>query len=233
LSILRLSFLLLLVCCPLLPEVAQAQENVDAKGILARGDRVILFTRVRRCAEESQIPSAQIFVSTDAGRSWSKRGPQLKGNDFEYVYERGGRIWIAGLHTAEFGADPFILVPTDWGIDWHRYNIYEGPGDLERIAFLARSHLTARVRHINVRDENWKEYIHESVDGGRSWKLVGLVGKVRGASGLAFERIRKRAPKWRIVESGDGGFVVQHRRGLRAPWRTVSRFPWKRCLGDR
>lgn len=210
---------------------ASKAEKVDGEGIWGRGKTVLLFTKVRPCTEETEIPSAQILVSIDGGQSWTKRGPRIEGSDFEFLYERNGHVWIAGFHTAEFGADPFILVPTKSSLRWNRYTIYEGPSILERIAFQKNGQLIARVRRINTSDENWKEYIHKSVDGGRTWRLVGPATKRGHELGVAFKRIESKTPTWRILEAGDGGFAVQHHE--HGSWRTVSSFPSTPCLGDR
>jgi len=230
LSISPFRVFLLLVCLPVFLQGVPKAEKSEGKGIWARGQTVFLFTKVRPCIEESEIPSAQILVSTDGGWSWTKRGPRIEGSDFEFLYERKGEVWIAGSHTAEFGADPFILVPTSL-FNWNRYTIHEGPSYLERIAFQKKSQLIARVRHINTFDENWKEYIHKSVDGGRSWSLVGPGTKRGGEPGVVFKRLGRKIPTWRIVDESDGGFTVQHLE--RGAWRTVSSFPSTPCPGDR
>lgn len=221
---------LLFVCLPVFIQGVAEAEKSEGKGIWAQGQTVLLFTKVRPCT--SEIPSAQILVSIDGGRSWTKRGPRVEGSDFEFLYERKGQVWIAGFHTAEFGADPFIMVPTDSSFNWNRYTIYEGSSFLERIVFQKKGQLIARVRYINTFDENWKEYIHKSVDGGRSWSLVGPAPTLGREPGVAFKRIERKTPTWRIVDANDGGFAVQHREREHGSWRTVSRFPSTRCPGD-
>ncbi len=222
---------LLLACLTVFLQDPKA-EQLDAKGIWTQGQTVLLFTKVHPCTEESEIPSAQILVSTNEGRSWTQRGPREEGGDFEFLYESKGQVWIAGFHTAELGADPFILVPTSL-FNWNRYTIHEGPSFLERIAFQKSGHLIARVRYINFWDENWKEYFHKSIDGGRSWSLVGLAPTCVREPGMAFKRIGRTTPTWRIVDANDGGFAVQHRGREHGSWRTVSRFPSAPCPGDR
>jgi hypothetical protein len=82
--------LLLLVALPVFLQGVPQAERSDGKGIWARGNTVLLFTKVRPCIEEQEIPSAQILVSTDGGRSWTERGPRIEGSDFEFLHERKG-----------------------------------------------------------------------------------------------------------------------------------------------
>jgi hypothetical protein len=213
--------------------VGLSQENFAGKGILAIGNNVLLFTTVRVCSAEPQLPSAQMLVSTDGGRSWHKRGPRLEGSEFEFVYQRRGQVWIAGLHTAEGpGIDPFVLVPSrrQQRFSWRKYIIHEGPSDLEGIAFGKKAELSALVSHIDMRNEDWKGvlYLHRSSNGGTSWRLVGRAVGARRQRGTPFERIAKENRAWRIVDQDDGGFVVQHR-GAHESWLTASRFPLKPC----
>lgn len=221
----------LIVFLPLLWEVPEG-ERLQAEGIWARGDTVLLFVKVRPCTEESVLPSAQILASMDRGRSWNERGPRLEGKDFSFIYENRGQIWLAGFHTAEFGAEPFILVPTDSSLNWNKYTIYEGPAYLEGIAFQTKNQLIARVRHINVRNQNWKVYLHQSIDGGRSWRQVGRSNSGRRERGIAFKEIEMQTADWRIVDAPDGSFAVEHRELAQKSWMTVSQFPLKRCRSD-
>lgn len=224
-------FFFLLFSLPVLFQRVPVGEKLQGEGIWARGNTVLLFTKVRPCTDESVIPASQILISTDTGRSWTQRGPRLEGKDFAFIHERNGLVWLAGFHTAEFGADPFILVPTSPSFSWKRYTIYKGPSILEWIAFQKRGQLIARVRRINTYDENWKEYFHKSVDGGRSWRLIGSASTLGRQPGIAFRKIESETPTWRTVDESNGGFAVQHLET--GSWRTVSSFPSTPCPGDR
>src|SRR2546423_809622 len=91
---------------------AEAIERIRGRGILEKG-ALILFADVHGCGPEQALPVAQIFVSTDGGQTWVKRGPAIPGSEFEYVQAASDGVWIAGLHTAEGpGIDPFLLAPS-------------------------------------------------------------------------------------------------------------------------
>jgi hypothetical protein len=206
-------------------------ELVSAKGILAQGDAVFLFAQVSHCATLSDpgVPAAQIFVSIDGGRTWSKKGPELEGNEFKYAYDTKTGLWVAGLHTAEDVADPFILVPGKAPFEWDLRTIYDGPSALGRLAFLRNGDLLARIIHIDHQTGKGRLYLHASSDGGRSWRTVGRA-KQEFPKGLReFAEIAKQTADWRIVDRDDSGFAVEHRAGARKPWQTMSAFPVQRC----
>ena len=210
---------------------ASERELVDGRGILARKDAVVLFAGVSHCATVSdpRVPAAQIFVSTDGGKTWSKKGPALEGNQFRYAYDTSAGLWVAGLHTLEDGADPFVLAPGKEPYQWDLRPIYDGASDLGLVAFRKDGELLAWVHHHDLVNDKWQTYLHASADGGRSWRTVGHAKRAHEKGLREFAEIRKRTPQWRIVSHDDGGFAVEHRRGAQAPRRTVSEFPVQGC----
>src|SRR5262249_52445638 len=91
----------------------QAQENIEADANLVQNKAILLFTRAG-CVDWPPPGIAQLLVSTDSGRSWNKSGPALAGYEFTSVYQRDGKVWILGQHTAEGpSTDPFLFLPTD------------------------------------------------------------------------------------------------------------------------
>jgi hypothetical protein len=222
------------VAIPLAGAAAQ-QENVDGKGILAYGDAVFLFADVESCGSEPELPAAQIFVSTDAAKTWQKHGPALEGSEFEFFHATWAGVWLAGIHTAEGpGIDPFILVPSEAPHEWMRYTIYEGPAALLGVTLEKGGTLLAWVRHIDVHQPQWPGvlYLHRSTDGGRSWKTSGPVKAVSSQSGAKFERIGRRSGAWRLSVLEDGGFSIQHRNNTKGGWEDRSRFPRHDCGGS-
>ncbi len=213
---------------------ASGQEDVLPDGIFVLNDAVVLFTTVHKvlsCSAQSQIPAVQIFISTDRGKTWTKRGPELEGSQFQYVYENEGRLWVAGEHTAEGpGSDPFVLVPQSAGLGWDLHYVYEGAAELESIAMVDAQHIVAWVRHLKLTGEGWvgPEYVHTSEDGGRTRRTLGRHRKRSDQPGQRFREIEKRSATWRVVDQREIGIIVQQQRE-RATWETVSQFPVHLC----
>jgi hypothetical protein len=206
-------------------------EAVIAKGILARGDMVVLFTQVSHCVAPSEpvVPAAQMFFSSDGGRTWSKRGPEVEGGEFRYVLNTAGGLWVAGLHIVEEGNDPFILAPGTKPFEWDLRSIYDGASDLGLVAFRKDGELLAWVHHYDHLNDKWQTYLHASSDGGRRWRTVGRAKRDYPKGLREFEEIKKRTPEWRIADRQDSQFAIEHRAGTRQPWQTVSEFPLPKC----
>jgi hypothetical protein len=176
------------------PARGAPSESIRVRGIFERGS-LYLFADVHGCGAEPSLPAAQIFVSNDGGKTWSKRGPAVLGSDLEYVQASADGVWVAGLHTAEGpGIDPFLLVPTDAGSsDW-------------------------RLRTIRP------NVTFHSDDRGETWNAQDERAPSPGSRMQRFARIGTRSGSWRIVDRKDGGFDLQHRekRGWQAvkefPW---------------
>lgn len=223
--------LLVVVGAVSVAQAATAPELVSAKGILARGDAVFLFAEVSHCATlaDPAVPAAQIFISTDGGRTWSRKGPEIEGNEFKYALGTEAGLWVAGVHTAEDVADPFVLAPGKAPFEWELHTIYDGPADLGVVAFRRNGDLLAWVHHHDHGTDKWRTYLHASSDGGRSWKTVGRAKRDFPKGLREFAEITKQTAEWRIVDRDDGGFAIEHRAGARKPWQTMSAFPVQRC----
>ena len=204
-------------------------ELVSAKGILAVGDAIVLFAEVSHCATLPHPPAAQILVSTDGGKTWSKKGPKLEGSEFRYTYASATGLWVAGLHTAEDPADPFLLAPRPRPFAWDLHTIYAGPADLGSLAFGRNGGLLAWIDHVDRGSGKERVYVHSSADGGRRWKTVGRARR-ESAKGLQdFAAITRETAGWRIVDRPDHGFDVEHRAAPQEAWQTASAFPQPAC----
>jgi len=173
------------------------------------------------------------MVSTDGGRSWKRRGPALPGYEFVSFFEKDGKVWIAGEHSAEGPAiEPFVFIPAKLPLHWEMRTIYEGSGGLERIAWGNSGELIAWVPHLELGDE-WQgpTYIHQSLDDGRTWKTLGRAKKLKLEKGLEFTDLTAlKNPLWRITSSrNEMDYRVQHRETVNAPWKTVTHFIHHRC----
>ena len=200
-------------------------ESLRGRGIVA-GTALYLFGEVHACGEAPALPAAQIYVSTDQGATWEKRGPALAGSELLFAREDRGTLWAAGEHTAEGPAiDPFYLVPTSRpaAFTWTVRTIREGPAELLG-ASGGRRALSASLRPTDAHGGPLPggAVRYRSRDGGRSWR------REDGASGPpSLARITTRSGRWRIVDRRDGGFDVQ--RAAARGWALGKEFPWAAC----
>jgi hypothetical protein len=223
--------LALLLASAVLCRAARAEpvERIRGRGLL-EDHALILLADVHGCGPEKQLPVAQIFVSTDEGKTWVKRGPAIPGSEFEYTLAAPDGMWIAGLHTAEGpGVDPFFLAPTGKGaLDWQVRPITEGPAELRGLGRVAPKEFIAWVRPVDVHEGSppKSDVLWRSLDGGDTWKADAAPGRKPPAA-KEFHPINMYSGAHRLVDRKDGGFDVQ-RHGPRG-WQPVKAFPWAAC----
>ena len=207
----------------------QGQENYSADGIRVYGNTVVIFARLHLCNGPTAV---RLLASTDNGKTWAKPGALLEGSEFTSSLVSDGRLWIAGLHTAEGpGIDPFLLIPAHNPLQWKLGRIYEGPSELIAVAMGVNGELSAWVSHIDMSTEDWTGpvYLHASSDGGKTWNVIQQQQKVLSSSQREFQEIQKQDRGWRVVDLEDGGFGIQHQGAELSEWDTVARFPMERC----
>src|SRR5262249_13580099 len=214
--------------------ICHAQAGaIDVRGVWAQGNTILVFANVEPCNDSYPPPGvAVLMVSTDAGHTWKEGGISLAGYEFEFLYEKDGKVWIAGEHTREGPrTDPFVFVPVA-GNKWEFHRIDNSNETIDGMAWGSNGELTAWITEIRLEDlERGRTYVHQSLDGGRSWKELGLARKHDVAVQNKFIKIsRHMQPLWRVVEMKTGsGSLLQHRDSETSPWKTVSRFTRWRC----
>lgn len=170
---------------------------------------------------------AQIFASSDDGKTWHKRGPAVEGSGFDYVYANADGVWIVGSHIAEGPVDPFLLVPAGRE-GWLLRTIYDGPAELQGAELRGPNSVLVWMTHSTVHDEarRGRVYLHRSDDGGMTWKVRPSTGPTGHPLGL-FAPITKRSGDWQLTDRDDGGFDIQNHAS--GSWQTVAAFPWQPC----
>jgi hypothetical protein len=210
------------------------QENVVAYGICVRDKIIVVFAQVYPCPPNELPPpgAAQILISDGGGGHWEKRGPQLDGSEFQYVRAIGNRLWVVGEHTAEGPAsEPFVLVPSEKGLEWNQRVIYKDAAELEGIAAQSDGRFTAWIRHLKLHDNGWTGplYLHKSSDGGLTWRVVGRTRKAPRAPGPGFKKIEKQTETWRVRDQDGGDSAIEHRADENSAWKSVYSFPGNAC----
>jgi hypothetical protein len=222
-----------LVLASIATRTSHAQGNIEATGVWAQDNTIVLLTRITQqppCRFFVPPGMAMLMVSTGAGRTWKRRGPWLEGHIFTFLSEKDGRVWITGEHTAEGPSmDPFIFVPAPAGDNWQLHQIYDGPATIERMAWASNGELVAWIEHFDIGTlERAGTYIHRSLDGGKTWKELGRARGRKVAVGAEFREVTTHMTLCRVVNLTRGGIIVQRRDSASSPWKTVSRFsPWR------
>jgi hypothetical protein len=225
---------------------APAVEAVTPQGMLAWKNSVLLLTELNPCGVSANNDpdgdfspfAGEIFVSGDGGRSWAKRIEADTGY-FEWFLATPTRLWIAGSHVQEAPGEAKILVATAMGWDW----VLIADGVITKVGAVGNGRMVAWIEHPdNFLLDRWSSRVHESRDGGRSWREVHGPRKRPATDGfVVFKKIRResvdRAEDWETVTSHDElwrtlgshedviAFDVQHRTRRTASWQTMSRFP--------
>lgn len=212
----------LLLAIILATSTSALQED-RAPGLLVLGNKMIVFFGAN---ESSNI--AQLLVSNDGGQTWKRHG-SLDGYEFGFVYVKDGRVWITGEHATEGPyTDPFIWLPSEKGDNWRMHNLC-GCRDMgwmahiERIGWTEKGELIAWVRATDSGGDLKKLYAYRSLDGGVTWRDLGLASRNKLTVVEEFKEISSlKNPLWR-VDTKACGFVLRHRESETAPWKTVSR----------
>ena len=157
---------------------------------------------------------------------------------FEWFLATPTQLWIAGSHVQEAPGEAKILVATATGWDW----VTIGDGVITEIGAAHSGRMVAWIEHPDdFLLDRWSSRVHESRDGGRSWREVRRPSKRPATDRLSvFKKIRResvdRAQDWETVTSYDrlwrtlwshknaSAFDVQYRTSRTAPWQTMSRF---------
>ena len=191
------------------PCMGQQETFVD--GLWAHGNTIVLVARFDKCG--GPYRPVQPIVSTDGGETWAAEGPQFDGAELLFILNEGDELFIGGQYYAEGPtSSPFLLIYSFAKQQWSQSDIYHGSAELLGMAREKESgHLLAWVRHIGLEsDEDSDEdsepiYLHESVDGERTWEDIKNVDHVPASDqGLRFfHELPQRSGRWRVSRAGN------------------------------
>ena len=187
------------------PGTSQQETFVD--GLWGDENTIMLFARFAQCG--GPYRRVQPIVSTDGGNTWAAGGPRLEGSDLLFIVSGGDELLIGGQYYAEGPTSaPFLLI---YGLEQHQWSQSEIYGDAAELLGMAREkatgHLLAWVRHMDVQseDDSGAIFLHESVDGGKTWAVIKDVTHVPASKqGMNFfMELPKRSGKWRVSHTGN------------------------------
>lgn len=240
-SLTSLAKLYLLVVVPFFGaaqlSVRLPQGDVAPLGILpVKEEGTLILVYAYGCQGKESEESGEVLLSSDRGKSWRSVLKDARRSNLLYVSDPAkDDLWFAG-HEYEEGpaSDPFVLVPRTGAEGWEIHRIYDGAAELDGVAQTDPQHLVAWVRHLRLTDKGWvgPEYVHDSADGGRTWKQIGLAADYHGPRrGAGFTKIQKKADNWRLqdIEEKPGGFIVERSSDKGRTWGTIATFPMRPC----
>lgn len=174
-------------------------------GLWSHDKTIVLLARFEACG--GPYRPIQPIVSRDGGETWAASGPRFDGSDFMFLMGDGPDLYVAGEDIAEGpSSGPFLLVYHADSDAWSQFEIYQDAADLLGVAHeTGTGHLLAWVEHIDVASEaSGPVFIHESVDGGKTWAVIRDVGHVPASvPGLHFfQELPERFGLWRVSLAG-------------------------------
>jgi hypothetical protein len=207
-----------------------AQDQNKAIAIWEHGKTVLLFAMLTGCESDIYM-HPQALVSADEGKTWTKSGPDLYGLDLKLISDTGEEVMVGGEYYIEGPTNsPFLLVYRD-GAEWQQFSIYDGAAELEALAQdeLRPNRFLAWVEHIDILhddDMNAPIYLHQSLDRGRTWKVVKKVKSVpESAPHLRFFlEMPLENGRWRISEQDQPRARVEHI-AENGQWQVVAKLP--------
>ena len=186
-----------------LPIWAQQQNRVEPRGLFTWGENVMVIGAVQGC--DGPYNPMQAMVSPDGGKTWQVTGTRTVGLSRDFVLDTGSELLIAGENIIEGPAhDPFLWVYRYSAERWDEFEILGGSTELSALALETKTgRLLAWIRHLELSDDGWTGplFLHESVDGGKSWREVKKVARVTAPRpGLKFfQRFADQQGAWRII----------------------------------
>ncbi len=197
---------LLGLCCALsVGSMVSQQQTVEPRGLFTWGENVMVIGAVQGC--DGPYAPMHTMVSSDGGLTWQPTGPRTVGLSRDFVLDTGKELLIAGENIIEGPAhDPFLLVYRYGAEQWDEFEILGGSTELSALALETKTgRLLAWIRHLELSDDGWTGplFLHESMDGGKSWREVKKVARVPASrTGLRFfERFADEQGPWRIVSN--------------------------------
>jgi hypothetical protein len=197
--------------CPAYFELAAAEPS---------GARIFAAGNIH---SESVTLYSVLLGSEDGGKTWREVHERIRGAGLDHIqFADLINGWVSGEALSPLAQDPFLLSTTDGGATWRRQPVFDDTeaGSIQQFFFSSRKDGSLIVDR-GEGSETERYSLHESTDGGETWRIVQLsktpLRLPGGASGEKDWRVRAD----RVTQS----FRIEHRVGER--WTLAASFAVK------
>lgn len=113
-----------------------------------------------------------VLLSTeDNGATWSESIPRLRSTAFEQFQFRQDRGWLSGQRLEPLPKDPFLMITTNGGKDWHQRPLFDDTrfGSITQFWFDSAS--SGQLIFDASVGNQIKQELYSTMNGGESWEI--------------------------------------------------------------
>jgi len=160
-----------------------------------------------------------VLLSTeDGGASWSEAIPRLRSTAFEQFQFRQDHGWLSGQRLEPLPKDPFLMITTNGGKDWHQRPLFEETrfGSIAQFWFDSAS-AGQLIFDASVGNRT-KQELYSTMTGGESWEIKQTSSKL-----LQLKTGRGSGSGWTVTTPpGSKAYLIERNAGGRK--ETLARF---------
>lgn len=158
-----------------------------------------------------------VLLSTDdGGVSWNEAIARLRSTAFEHMQVRGDHAWLSGQKLEPLPKDPFLLITTDGGKDWHARPLFEESRFGSITQFWFDSATAGQLIFDASVGKDVKQELYATMTGGENWEIKQTSPKALKLAGTHASAWTAAAP------AGSKTYLIE--RGAGARKETLARF---------
>lgn len=145
-----------------------------------------------------------LLTTDDGGATWSEAMPRLRSTAFEAFQIRQEKGWLSGQRLEPLPKDPFLLITTDGGKNWHQKPLFEETRFGSIVQFWFDSADTGQLIFDDSVGNKVKQELYSTMTGGDGWEL-----KQTSSQPLQLN-IPRRASAWTIATPpGSKAYLIE------------------------